>query len=268
MAGAHFGHLTRRWNPKMKPYIFMAKKGIHVIDLKKTQECIEKACDEVTKIASTGSSVMFVGTKKQAKDIIRSEAERSNSPYVVERWLGGMLTNFTTIRRSLKTLQSYEKKATDGTYELISKKERLLIEKDKAKLEKVLGGIRNMVKLPGAVFVVDIKKEAIALAEARKLNIPIFAIVDTNVDPDLVDFPIPANDDSFKSIGLITRMFTDAMTEGQKIAQERQPQKPEFRAEAGDRPPRKRKRPPRKRGGEGGSSRRKGARSEKSKQDG
>ncbi len=257
MAGSHFGHLTRRWNPKMRQYIFMAKQGIHIIDLKSTQECIEKACDAVTKIAASGETVLFVGTKKQAKDIIRSEAERSHSPYVTERWLGGMLTNFATIRRSVKTLQSLEKKVVDGTYDLISKKERLRLDKERAKLEKVLGGIRDLVKLPGAVFVVDIKKESIAVAEARKLNIPLFAIVDTNVDPDEVNHPIPANDDSFKSIGLITRIFTDAMLEGQKVALETRPPRPEPSREEGGRPKKsRRRRPPRRRGSGGGERKR------------
>lgn len=240
MAGTHFGHLTRRWNPKMRSYIFMAKKGIHIIDLKLTKECIEKACDEISKISASGKSVLFIGTKKQAKDIVRSEAQRCNSPYVNERWLGGMLTNFTTIRRSLKTLFAYEKKASDGTYDLIGKKERLSMEKERSKLERVLGGIRDMVKLPGAIFVVDTKKESIAVSEARKLDIPVYAIVDTNSDPDLIDFPIPANDDSFKSIGLITRMVTDAVMEGQKIAAETHPPKPPKQAEPSKRPSRKR----------------------------
>lgn len=241
MAGTHFGHLTRRWNPKMRSFIFMAKKGIHIIDLKLTKQCVEKACDEMVKIAASGKSVLLVGTKKQAKDIIRTEAQRCNSPYVNDRWLGGMLTNFTTIRRSLKTLFAYEKKATDGTYDLIAKKERLTIEKERAKLEKVLGGIRDMVKLPGAIFVVDTKKESIAVSEARKLDIPVFAIVDTNSDPDLIDFPIPANDDSFKSIGLITRMLTDSILEGQKIAVEAAPPRPPKQAETSKRPPRKKR---------------------------
>jgi len=242
MAGTHFGHLTRRWNPKMRPYIFMAKKGIHIIDLKLTKECIEKACEAVSQITAKGEDVLFVGTKKQAKDIIRTEAQRCNSPFVNDRWLGGMLTNFSTIRKSIKTLVEYEKKATDGTYELISKKERLKIEKERAKLEKVLGGIRDMNKLPGAIFIVDVKKESIAVAEARKLDIPIFAIIDTNSDPDLINYPIPANDDSFKSIGLITRMFTDAITEGQKIAAENRPQKPQRPQAESDKKPARRRR--------------------------
>lgn len=247
MAGTHFGHLTRRWNPKMRSYIFMEKKGIHIIDLKVTKSCIEAACEAITEVTASGESVLFVGTKKQAKDIIHTEAQRCAMPYVNERWLGGMLTNFATIRRSLKTLQAYEKKASDGTYELISKKERLRIEKEKAKLDRVLGGIREMIKIPGAVYVVDTKKEAIAVAEARKLNIPIFAIVDTNSDPELIDHPIPANDDSFKSIGLITRMFTDAIMEGQKIAAESRPARPPTKPEGEKRPPRKRRSHPRNR---------------------
>ena len=186
MAGTHFGHLTRRWNPKMKPYIFMAKNDIYIIDLKKTQECIDVACKALAEIVGRGEDVLLVGTKKQATDIIRSEAERVGCPYVVERWLGGMLTNFATIRRGLKTLASLEKKAVDGTYDKITKKERLSLDKERAKLEKVLGGVREMKKLPGALYVVDIKKEHIAVAEAYKLGIPIVAIVDTNVDPDLI----------------------------------------------------------------------------------
>jgi len=242
MAGTHFGHLTRRWNPKMRQYIFMSKQGIHIIDLKKTQGCLEEACAEIVKTAASGKAILFVGTKKQAKDVIRSEAQRCNSPYVSERWLGGTLTNFATIRRSVKTLESYERKASDGTYDLISKKERLKMEKERAKLEKVLGGIRDMKRLPGAVFIVDIKKEDIAVAEARKLDIPVFAIVDTNTNPELVDFPVPANDDSFKSVGLITRMFTDAILEGQKIALETQPPKPSAStSETAKKPPRKRR---------------------------
>ena len=211
LAGTHFGHLTRRWNPKMKKYIFGANHGIHIIDLKKTQTCIDHACTAAQEIVKTGEKILYIGTKKQAKDIIRHEATRARMPYVNDRWLGGMLTNFATIRKSIKTLQTYDKMATDGTFEKISKKERLTIEKEKTKLEKTLGGIRDLKKLPGAVFIIDTKKEHIAISEARKLNIPIFAIVDTNVDPDLVNFPIPANDDAFKSIGLVTRALTDAI---------------------------------------------------------
>ena len=214
LAGTHFGHLTQRWNPKMKRYIFMARNGIYLIDLNKTQHLLDEACDKATEIAFSGEDILFVGTKKQALDIIESEAKRAGCPYVTYRWLGGMLTNFSTIRRSLKTLESYEQMATDGTYEKITKKEQLSIEKAKYKLNRTLDGVRDMRRLPGAVFIVDTKHEAIAVAEARKLGIPIFALVDTNVDPDLVDYPIPANDDAFKSIGLIARTFADAVIEG------------------------------------------------------
>lgn len=216
LAGAHFGHLTQRWNPKMKPYIFSARNGIYLIDLIKTQRLIETACQKITTIANKGDDILFVGTKKQARDIIENEAKRAECSYVTYRWLGGMLTNFSTIRRSLKTLENYERMSTDGTYEKLTKKEKLNIEKAKQKLLRVLGGVRDMRRLPGAMFIVDTKHEAISVAEARKLGIPIFAIVDTNVDPDLVDYPIPANDDAFKSIGLIARTFADAVIEGKK----------------------------------------------------
>ncbi len=214
LAGAHFGHLTQRWNPKMKRYIFMARNGIYLIDLNKTQELINVACRKAVEIAEKGEEILFVGTKKQARDIIEGEAKRADCPYVTYRWLGGMLTNFATIRRSLKTLEGYERMASDGTYEKLTKKEQLQIEKSKQKLLRVLGGIRDMRRLPGAVFIIDTNHEDIAVAEARKLNIPIIAIVDTNVDPDLIDYPIPANDDAFKSIGLIARAVADAIVEG------------------------------------------------------
>jgi small subunit ribosomal protein S2 len=245
MAGAHFGHLTRRWNPKMKPYIFMAKNDIYIIDLKKTQECIETACNALVEIVGKGEDVLLVGTKKQAADIIRSEATRVGCPYVVERWLGGMLTNFATIRKGLKTLASLEKKAVDGTYEKITKKERLSLDKHKAKLDKVLGGVRDMKRLPGAMYVVDIKKEHIAVAEAHKLGIPIVAIVDTNVDPELVDYPIPGNDDAFKSIGLITRAITDTILENRKVAKEKSEEVAEPKPEHDRKRPPKRVRKPR-----------------------
>jgi small subunit ribosomal protein S2 len=220
LAGAHFGHLTQRWNPKMKKYIFSSRNGIYLIDLFKTQKLVDTACDKITKIAASGEDVMFVGTKKQARDIIENEAKRAGASYVTYRWLGGMLTNFTTIRKSLKTMENYERMATDGTYEKLRKKEILTIEKAKDKLNRVLGGIRDMRRLPGAIFIVDTNHESISVAEARKLEIPIFAIVDTNVDPDLVDYPIPANDDAFKSIGLIARAFADAVIEGKKRYQD------------------------------------------------
>lgn len=215
IAGAHFGHLTRRWNPKMKKYIFMERNGIYIIDLKKTLECLEQACQAVLETVKSGDKLLFVGTKKQAREIIKNEAERCNSYYVDERWLGGMLTNFVTIRKSIKRMKNIEKMASDGTYEKMTKKEVLSMERERAKLDLVLGGIRDMNRLPGALFVVDTKKENIAVAEAQKLNIPIIAIVDTNSDPDTIDYPIPANDDAFKTINLITRTIADAILEGQ-----------------------------------------------------
>jgi small subunit ribosomal protein S2 len=255
MAGAHFGHLTQRWNPKMKRFIFMARNGIYLIDLNKTQSAIEEACAKIAQIAASGDDVLFIGTKKQARDIIETEAKRAECPYISYRWLGGTLTNFSTIRRSVKTLESYEKMATDGTYASISKKEQLTIERAKQKLLRTLGGIRNMKRLPGAVFVVDTKKEDIAVAEARRLGVPIFAIVDTNVDPDLVDYPIPANDDAFKSIWLIARAIADAILEGKRKVKEAQA--PEIAPEQPARPhPR---RPRRRRPGRGGHSERRNA---------
>lgn len=214
LAGAHFGHLTRRWHPKMKPFILTKKNGIHLLDLRKTQECVEKACSALKDVASRGEQVLYVGTKAQARDIILAEASRAGMPYVKERWLGGCLTNFATVRQGIKTLNSLEKKMTDGTFEKISKKERLMIERRRSKLLISIGGIREMNRLPGAVFVVDIRRERIAVAEAKRLGVPVVAIVDTNVDPDPIDFPIPANDDAFKSIALITRALTDAVAEG------------------------------------------------------
>lgn len=214
LAGAHFGHLTRRWNPKMKKFIFMEKNGIHIIDLKKTLACLEEAFEEIRNIVKNGEKVLFVGTKRQAKDIIRSEAERCGMFYVTERWLGGTLTNFSTIKKSVKHLKNLEKMSVDGTYDKLTKKEILRIERQREKMENVLGGIKEMNLLPGALYVVDIKKETIAVSEANKLGIPVFALIDTNCDPDPIDFPIPANDDAFKSIGVITHAFADAILEG------------------------------------------------------
>ncbi|OGU54454.1 MAG: 30S ribosomal protein S2 [Ignavibacteria bacterium RBG_13_36_8] len=219
-AGAHFGHLTRRWNPKMKPYIFMEKNGIHIIDLKKTQSAIDEVAKAVTDIVSQGKRLLFVGTKKQAKGAISSEAKRSDSNWVSERWLGGMLTNFSTIRKSIKHLQNIEKMESDGTFEKITKKERLQLTRERDKLRKVLDGVESLSKMPGALFVVDIKKEAIAIREALRLNIPIFAIVDTNCDPDPIDNIIPANDDASRTIELITKVIADAVLEGQAKAKE------------------------------------------------
>jgi small subunit ribosomal protein S2 len=213
-SGVHFGHLTRRWDPRMKSFIFMARNGIHIIDLQKTLASLEKAYKAISDIATTGERILFVGTKKQARDIIRSEAERAGAFYVVERWLGGTLTNFSTIKKSIKRLKNLEKKATDGTYDKITKKEILEIEREKDKLKKTLGGIEEMSRLPGAIYIIDIKKEHIAVNEAKKLGIPIFAIVDTNCNPDLIDYPIPGNDDALKSITLITKEIADALIEG------------------------------------------------------
>jgi len=219
-AGAHFGHLTRRWNPKMKPYIFMEKNGIHIIDLKKTQDQIVTVADTLSQVVSEGKKVLFVGTKKQAKNVIETEARRCDSNWVSERWLGGMLTNFSTIRKSIKRLTNIEKQETDGTFDKITKKERLYLTREKDKLKKVLEGIENMSRLPGAMFVVDIKKESIAIKEAHRLNIPVFAVVDTNCDPDDVDYVIPANDDAVKTIELIVKIMADAVIEGNTKAKE------------------------------------------------
>ncbi len=220
-AGAHFGHLTRRWNPKMKPYIFMEKNGIHIIDLKKTQNQIIEASDALSKLVSEGKKVLFVGTKKQAKNVIDSEARRCDANWVSERWLGGMLTNFATIRKSIKRLNNIEKQETDGTFDKITKKERLFLTREKDKLKKVLEGVETMSKLPGAMFVVDIKKETIAIKEAKRLNIPVFAIVDTNCDPDEVDYVIAANDDAVKTVEIITNFMADAVIEGNAKAAEK-----------------------------------------------
>ena len=219
-AGAHFGHLTRRWNPKMKQFIFMEKNGIHIIDLKKTIKHIHETAEALSKIVSDGQKILFVGTKKQAQNVIESEARRCECYWVSSRWLGGMLTNFTTIRKSIKKMHTIEKQEVDGTFEKITKKERLMLSRDKDKLKKVLEGIANMGRLPGALFVVDIKKEAIAVQEAKRLNIPVFAIVDTNCDPTAVDYVIPANDDAVKTIELIVKNLADAVIEGSQKAKE------------------------------------------------
>jgi len=219
-SGAHFGHLTRRWNPKMKQFIFMEKNGIHIIDLKKTQQTIDTAADAMTEIVSQGKRILFVGTKKQAKHTVAAEARRSDSNWVSERWLGGMLTNFQTIRKSIKRLQNIEKMESDGTFEKITKKERLVLTREKDKLRKVLDGVETMSKLPGALFIVDIKKESIAVNEALRLNVPIFAIVDTNCDPDPIDFVIPANDDASRAVEIILKVIADAVIEGNAKAKE------------------------------------------------
>ena len=213
-SGAHFGHLTRRWNPKMKEFIFMQRNGIHIIDLKKTQNYLQESLDEVAKLARSGKSILFVGTKKQAQGIIKTEAVRAGMPFVTHRWLGGMLTNFSTVRKSISRMEEIEKMRKDGTYDEITKKEGLMLDREQEKLEQTLGGIANMSRLPGAIFVVDTIKESIAMNEAVKLNIPIIAMIDTNSDPDIPDHIIPANDDSARTIQLITGLIADAIIEG------------------------------------------------------
>lgn len=212
-AGCHFGHLTQKWNPRMAPYIFMEKNGIHIIDLNKTHAKLTEAEYALRNIIRSGRKVLFVATKKQAKEIVSSEAKRVNMPFVTERWLGGMLTNFQTVRKSIKKMQNIDKLASDGTYASISKKERLTFDREKIKLERLLGGIADMNRLPAALIVVDIKREHIAVAEANRLSIPVFAIVDTNSDPSQVQYPIPANDDAAKSISLIIQSLTESVVE-------------------------------------------------------
>lgn len=213
-AGVHFGHLRKKWNPKMLPYIFAEKKGIHIIDLNKTTESLQEAAAALKQIAKSGKKVMFVGTKKQAKEIVTECARKVNMPYVTERWLGGMLTNFNTVRKSVKKMQSIEKMLTDGTFDSITKKERLTLARDKDKMEKVLGGIAQLGRVPAALFIVDIGHEHIALAEAKRLGVTTFGMVDTNCDPNKVDFAIPANDDATKSIAIIANYVTAAIAEG------------------------------------------------------
>ncbi|MEL7145378.1 MAG: 30S ribosomal protein S2 [Bacteroidota bacterium] len=213
-AGVHFGHLTRKWDPRMAPYIFMEKNGIHIIDLNKTLYNLESAAEAIKNIVKSGRKIMFVATKKQAKDLVAEEAARLKMPYVTERWLGGMLTNFSTIRKSLKKMASMDKMMKEDAYKALAKRERLMITREKEKLQRVLGGIADLTRLPAALFVVDIKREHIAIAEAQKLNIPVFAMVDTNSDPNKVDYPIPANDDAFKSINLITSYVGKKIEEG------------------------------------------------------
>jgi len=213
-AGVHFGHLKKKWNPKMLPYIFAEKKGIHIIDLNKTTECLQETAAAMKQIARSGKKILFVGTKKQAKDIVTECAARVNMPFVTERWLGGMLTNFNTVRKSVKKMQSIEKMLGDGSFDNITKKERLTLSRDKEKMEKVLGGIAQLGRVPAALFIVDIGHEHIALAEAKRLNITTFGVVDTNCDPNKVDFAIPANDDATKSIAIITQYVTAAIAEG------------------------------------------------------
>jgi len=213
-AGVHFGHLRRKWNPNMAPYIFMERNGIHIIDLNKTIAKIDEAAAAMKQIAKSGKKILFVATKKQAKDVVANMVKQVNMPYVTERWPGGMLTNFATIRKAVKKMATIDRMGVDGTFDNMSKRERLQVTRERAKLEKQLGSIVDLSRLPSAVFVVDTCKEHIAVAEARKLNIPVFAIVDTNANPNEIDFPIPANDDASKSIQIITQQMIDAIAEG------------------------------------------------------
>lgn len=214
-SGVHFGHLTRRWNPKMRSNIFMQRNNIHIIDLNKTMQHLKVAYNALREIVSNGEEVLLVGTKKQAQGIVQSEATRCGMPYITERWLGGTLTNFSTIKKSIRKLEGLEKKFHDGTAENLTKKERLNMEREIEKMKKIFSGIQEMRRIPGAVFVVDTKKEEIAIKEARKLGVPIFAIVDTNCDPDEVDYPIPGNDDSSKSVGIIIKTLIDGIVDMQ-----------------------------------------------------
>jgi small subunit ribosomal protein S2 len=213
-AGVHFGHLTRKWNPNMAPYIYMERNGIHIINLYKTSAKLEEANEALTKIAASGRKILFVATKKQAKDIVAEKAKNANMPYITERWPGGMLTNFVTIRKAVKKMTSIDRMKQDGTFLTLSKKERLAVDRTRAKLEKNLGSITDMSRLPGALFIVDTTREHIAVKEAQKLNIPIFAMVDTNSDPRAIDYVIPSNDDASKSIEKIISSVTNAITEG------------------------------------------------------
>lgn len=214
-AGVHFGHMTRKWNPNMAPYIFMEKNGIHIIDLHKTVVKLDEACKALEKIAGAGRKVLFVATKKQAKEVVAKYASELNMPYITERWPGGMLTNFVTIRKAVKKMKSIDKMKKDGTFDTLSKKEKLQVDRQRAKLERDLGSIADMVRLPSAIFVVDIMREHIAVTEARKLNIPVFGIVDTNSDPKKVDFVIPGNDDASRSIDMLLGVVADSIKEGQ-----------------------------------------------------
>ncbi|SHF74756.1 SSU ribosomal protein S2P [Salegentibacter echinorum] len=213
-AGVHFGHLTRRWNPNMAPYIYMERNGIHIINLYKSAAKMQEAGDALAKIAASGRKILFVATKKQAKEIVAEQAEKANMPYITERWPGGMLTNFVTIRRAVKKMASIDRMKKDGTFNTLSKKERLQVDRLRAKLEKNLGSISEMSRLPGALFVVDITREHIAVKEAQKLNIPIFAMVDTNSDPREVEYVIPSNDDASKSVNKVVSYVSDAIVEG------------------------------------------------------
>ena len=226
-AGVHFGHLKRKWNPAMAPYIFMERNGIHIIDLEKTIVKLDEAASAIKHIARSGKKILFVATKKQAKEIVAEKVKAVNMPYVTERWPGGMLTNFPTIRKAVKKMSSIDKMATDGTFLNLSKRERLQITRQRAKLEKTLGSIIDLTRLPSALFIVDVTKEHIAVREAKRLGIPVFAMVDTNSNPSDIEFPIPANDDASKSISLIIGVLCDAIEEGlneRKLEKDKEPQ--------------------------------------------
>jgi small subunit ribosomal protein S2 len=230
--GAHFGHLRSKWNPNMAPYIFMEKNGIHIVDLNKTQRKLEEACNAAHNLASSGKKILYVATKKQAKDIVTEQAKRVNMPYVTQRWLGGMLTNFATVRKSIKKMSNIDRMFNDGTVDKMAKRERLALEREREKLESVLGGITDLNRPPAAVFIVDIVKEHIAMAEANKLELTSFAITDTNANPENPSYPIPANDDASKSIALITEKFTDAVEAGLKEREEKKQAKEKEKVEA------------------------------------
>ena len=220
-SGAHFGHLTRRWNPKMRKFIYTERNGIHIIDLRKTKVLLDIASEAAHDAASQGKVVLFVGTKNQAKEAIQNAAKRCGAYYVSERWLGGMLTNFSTIRKSIKRLASIDKMEADGTFEKFTKKERLMLNRERERLRRVFGGIEDMTRIPGAIFVVDVKKEHIAIQEAKKLGIPVIGMVDTNCDPDTVNYPIPANDDSIRTIELIAETLAESVLSGREIAKQK-----------------------------------------------
>lgn len=230
--GVHFGHQTHRWNPKMARFIFGDRNGIYIIDLEKTVLCLEDACAFVTDVARSGKEVLFVGTKKQAQQIMQEAAGKSASPYVVNRWLGGMLTNFETVRRSISRMKEIDMMEETGSYKILTKKEIGQLLKERDKIKKNLEGIKDMNRLPGAVFVIDPKKEAIAVREARKLRIPVIALIDTNCDPDMVDFPVPGNDDALRSISIISNTIAAAITEGSQVGEKDKPRRASKKTEA------------------------------------
>jgi len=226
-AGVHFGHLKKKWNPKMSPYIFTEHRGIHIIDLNRTSECMDRSANAMRQLARSGKKILFVATKKQARDIVSTAARSVGMPFVTERWLGGMMTNFNTVRRSIKKMQTIDKMLNDGSLSSVTKKERLTLTRERDKLEKVLGGVANLLRLPSAIFIVDIEHENIAVAEAQRLGIRTFGIVDTNADPNKVDFPIPGNDDASKSIRIITDYMVNAIREGLEERRQAKPDKEE-----------------------------------------